>query len=115
MSTRKWVEYYSAESKHFMLLTTYPPVARFMQPLTERKLASYPCPVCKSLISGIVIKEEDILQSKRSPAIVPARCPKRHDIALYIDKQFMIRDAEPLIDPKKTDRLDKAADWVSEM
>ena len=67
------------------------------------------------MISGVVISEEDILQSKRSPAIVPAKCPRKHDIALYIDKQFMIRDAEPLVDPKGTSRVDKAADWVSEM
>lgn len=67
------------------------------------------------MISGIVISEEDILQSKRSPAIVPAKCPRKHDIALYIDKQFTIRDAEPLVDPKRTSRLDKVTDWVSEM
>jgi hypothetical protein len=83
--------------------------------LTERKLKSYPCPVCRAMISGIVINEEDILHSKRSPAIVPARCPKKHDVALYIDKQFMIRDAEPLIDPKGTSKLDKATDWISEI
>jgi hypothetical protein len=67
------------------------------------------------MISGVIIKEEDILQSKRTPAIVPAKCPRKHDIALYIDKRFVIRDAEPLVDPKGTSRLDKATDWVAEL
>ncbi|WXG45192.1 MAG: hypothetical protein WED05_00425 [Candidatus Atabeyarchaeum deiterrae] len=69
--------------------------------MPERKLDGYPCPVCRAMITGIVIKEENILESKRSPALVPAKCPSMHDIALYVDKQFKIRDAEPLVDLKQ--------------
>jgi len=69
--------------------------------------------VCKALINGVVIKEEDILGSKRCPAIVPAKCPAKHDVALYVDKEFRIRDAEPLIDPKTEGGLDKAKKWVA--
>jgi hypothetical protein len=50
------------------------------------------------MITGVTVKEEDILGSKRSPAIVPVKCPSMHDIALYVDKAFIIRDAEPLVD-----------------
>lgn len=66
--------------------------------MPDRKLPSYPCPICKAMISGVTIKEEDILGSKRSPAIVPARCPNQHEVALYVDKAFNIRDSEPLVD-----------------
>jgi hypothetical protein len=83
--------------------------------LPERKLAAYPCPVCKAMISGIVVTEEDILGSKRSPALVPAKCPVKHDVALYVDKQFKIRDAEPLVDPKTEGGLDKASKWMAEL
>jgi hypothetical protein len=83
--------------------------------LPERKLQNYPCPVCKALISGVIVKEEDILESKRSPAIVPAKCPKKHDVALYVDKQFRVRDAEPLIDPKTEGSLDKARKWIADL
>jgi hypothetical protein len=81
--------------------------------LTERRLQKYPCPVCKALINGVVINEEDILESKRCPAIVPAKCPSKHDVALYVDREFRIRDAEPLIDPKTEGGLDKARKWVT--
>jgi hypothetical protein len=66
--------------------------------MPSRKLLSYPCPVCKAMITGITVKEEDILESKRTPAIVPAKCPNMHDVALYVDTTFKIRDAEPLLD-----------------
>lgn len=81
--------------------------------LTERRLQNYPCPVCKAMITGLIIKEEDILDSKRSPALVPAKCPAKHDVALYVDKQFKVRDAEPLIDPKSEGGLEKAKKWIS--
>lgn len=66
--------------------------------MPNRKLASYPCPVCKAMITGVTVKEEDILESKRTPSIVPTKCPSMHDVALYVDKAFKIRDAEPLLD-----------------
>jgi hypothetical protein len=66
--------------------------------MPDRKLPSYPCPVCKAMITGVTVKEEDVLESKRSPAIVPVKCPRMHDIILYVDKAFIIRDAEPLVD-----------------
>jgi hypothetical protein len=68
--------------------------------MPNRKLANFPCPVCRAMITGVTVKEEDILESKRSPAIVPAKCPNLHDIALYVDKEFRIRDAEPILDLK---------------
>jgi len=83
--------------------------------LPERKLRDYPCPTCKALIKGVVVKEEDILESKRSPALVPVKCPNKHDVALYVDKLFTVRDAEPLIDPKNPSGLDKAKKWISEL
>jgi hypothetical protein len=67
------------------------------------------------MITGVIVKEEDILESKRSPAIVPARCPAKHDVALYVDKQFRVRDAEPLIDPKTEGGLEKAKKWIAEL
>jgi hypothetical protein len=81
--------------------------------LPERKLQKYPCPVCKAWISGVIVKEEDILESKRCPAIVPIKCPAKHDVALYVDKQFRIRDAEPLVDPKAEGALEKAKKWIA--
>lgn len=83
--------------------------------MTERKLAGYPCPVCKTMVTGIIIKEEDILGSKRAPALVPAKCPNKHDLALYVDRQFKIRDAEPLVDPKTEGGIDKAKKWIAEL
>lgn len=83
--------------------------------LPERKLQNYPCPVCKTLISGVIVKEEDILESKRSPAIVQAKCPKKHDVALYVDKQFRVRDAEPLVDPRTEGGLEKARKWIADL
>jgi hypothetical protein len=83
--------------------------------LPDRVLRDFPCPICKAPIKGVVINEEDILRSKRSPALVPAKCPNKHDVALYVDKQFTIRDAEPLIDPKNPSRLDKATKWMTDL
>jgi hypothetical protein len=81
--------------------------------LPERRLRDYPCPVCKALIKGVVVKEQDITGSKRSPVLVPVKCPSKHDVALYVDKRFEIRDAEPLIDPKNPGILRKAREWIS--
>ena len=67
------------------------------------------------MISGVVVREEDIMESKRCPAIVPTKCPAKHDVALYVDKQFRIRDAEPLIDPKTEGGLDKVKKWISDL
>lgn len=83
--------------------------------MPERKLAGYPCPVCKTMIVGVIVKEEDILGSKRTPALVPAKCPSKHDVALYVDRQFKIRDAEPMVDPKSEGGLDKAKKWIAEL
>jgi hypothetical protein len=36
-------------------------------------------------------------------------------VALYVDKQFRVRDAEPLIDPKTEGGLEKAKKWIAEL
>ena len=60
----------------------------------KKTLNTVPCPVCTGAVEGITVDEESITEAKRVPVLIPARCNKGHQVVLFVDKQFTIRDVE---------------------
>ena len=57
-------------------------------------LNTVPCPECRGPIEGIVIEEDSITNAKRIPVLVPAKCSNGHNVILFVDRKFTIRDVE---------------------
>ena len=60
----------------------------------KMNLNSIPCPICDGSIDGITVEEESITEAKRIPVLVPAKCSTGHQVILFVDKQFTVRDVE---------------------
>jgi hypothetical protein len=84
--------------------------------MSKRTLSSHPCPTCGHLISGIVVEEDAIKSAPRVPVLIPAKCEKGHQVVLFVDRKFDIRDAEPVmpeVDQKRS-AIAKASSWFDE-
>jgi len=82
-------------------------------PLGKKTLSDVPCPVCKGPVTGVIVEEDSILNAKRVPVIVPAKCRKGHAVILFVDRAFVIRDVEAAGDAEqKKSALDKAQSWM---
>ena len=57
-------------------------------------LNTVPCPECKGSIEGIVIEADSITNAKRIPVLVPAKCSNGHNVILFVDRKFTVRDVE---------------------
>ncbi len=79
----------------------------------KRTLSSHPCPICGGLISGIVIEEDAIMSAPRVPVLIPAKCERGHQVVLFVDRTFNIRDAEPAFSEveQKGSAIAKAGNW----
>jgi hypothetical protein len=78
-------------------------------------LNSVPCPECKGPIEGVVVEEESITNAKRVPVLVPAKCSNGHNVILFVDKTFTVRDAETagaVVDEDDEGSVDKAQKWM---
>jgi len=78
-------------------------------------LNTVPCPECKGSIDGIVIEEESITNAKRVPVLVPAKCSNGHNVILFVDKTFTVRDAEmagAVVEGDAKGSVDKAQKWM---
>ena len=78
-------------------------------------LDTVPCPECKDSIEGIVVEEDSITNAKRIPVLVPAKCNNGHNVILFVDKQFTVRDVETagaVVDEDDDGSVDKAQKWM---
>jgi hypothetical protein len=78
-------------------------------------LNTVPCPDCKGSIEGIVVEEDSITNAKRIPVLVPAKCTNGHNVILFVDKQFTVRDVEmagAVVDADDKGSVDKAQNWM---
>jgi len=78
-------------------------------------LNAVPCPECKGSIEGIVVEEDSITNAKRIPVLVPAKCSNGHNVILFVDKTFTVRDAETagaVVDDDKDGSVKKAMKWM---
>lgn len=84
--------------------------------MTKITLTPVPCPVCGAGISGVVVEEESIKNSKRVPVIIPAKCTKEHSVVLFVDRNLTVRDveaaAEALQEGDDKSSVDKAQGWM---
>ena len=84
--------------------------------MSKTTLKPYPCPVCEVAIEGIVVLTDSILNAKRVPVIIPAKCTNGHAVVLFVDRTFTIRDvevsAEVIDEGGKQSSVDKALDWM---
>ena len=84
----------------------------------KKNLNTVPCPICNGSIDGIAVEEESITEAKRIPVLVPAKCSNGHQVILFVDKQFTIRDVEAagqVVEEKEADEaksVDKAQKWM---
>lgn len=83
----------------------------------KKNLNVVPCPICDGSIDGVVVEEESITQAKRIPVLVPAKCKNGHQVILFVDKSFTVRDVEAagqVVDEDKDESssVDKAQNWM---
>ena len=81
----------------------------------KKTLNSVPCPECKGSIEGIVVEEDSITNAKRVPVLVPAKCSNGHNVILFVDKKFTVRDVEKagaVVDGDENGSVDKAQKWM---
>jgi hypothetical protein len=81
----------------------------------KKTLNTVPCPDCKSSIEGIVVEEDSIINAKRVPVLVPAKCKNGHNVILFVDKKFTVRDVEiagAVVSQDEKGSVDKAQNWM---
>ncbi|MBS3795593.1 MAG: hypothetical protein KGY80_11880 [Candidatus Thorarchaeota archaeon] len=90
--------------------------------MPQRTLDSVPCPVCSDngRVRDIKIDEDVILNAKRTPVIVPAKCENGHSVVLFVDRNFTIRDVEIAGEAVQGDEdegdssIEKAQRWMAD-
>ena len=84
----------------------------------KKNLNPVPCPECDSMIEGVAVEETSITEAKRIPVLVPAKCSNGHQVILFVDKQFTVRDVEAagqVVEDGSDDEgssVDKAQTWM---
>jgi len=84
----------------------------------KKNLNTVPCPKCDGSIDGVSVEEESISEAKRIPVLVPAKCSNGHQVILFVDKKFTVRDVEAAgqvvqdggVDDDSS--VDKAQSWM---
>ena len=86
----------------------------------KKKLSAVPCPICKGSVEEITVEEESITEAKRVPVLIPAKCTKGHNVILFVDRNFTIRDVEAagqVVDDgsaESGDSVKKAVKWMDD-
>ena len=85
----------------------------------KKNLNSVPCPTCDVAIDGISVEEKSITEAKRVPVLVPAKCSNGHQVILFVDKQFTVRDVEAagqVVEGSEDSEgsVDKALKWMDD-
>ena len=85
--------------------------------MTQRALPRYPCPTCGVFIQEVIVEEEAILNAPRVPVLINASCEKGHQCVLFVDRNFAIREAEPVVQETKQKKsaVDKAKGWLGQI
>ncbi|MGY5859960.1 MAG: hypothetical protein RTU63_11375 [Candidatus Thorarchaeota archaeon] len=84
----------------------------------KKNLNKVPCPICDASIDGISVEEKSITEAKRVPVLVPAKCSNGHQVILFVDKKFTVRDVEAagqVVEESGDDAegsVDKALKWM---
>ncbi|MEM2143575.1 MAG: hypothetical protein QXS20_09505 [Candidatus Thorarchaeota archaeon] len=81
----------------------------------RRILKQVKCPKCGSIIDGVVVDEDSVLQATRVPVFVTAKCKSGDAVLLMVDRAFLIRDVEVLgTVPQDEDKksVDRAIEWM---
>ncbi len=84
------------------------------------KLSAVPCPICKSTVEEITVEEESITEAKRVPVLIPTKCTNGHNVILFVDRKFTIRDVEAagqVVDDggsESEDSVKKAIKWMDD-
>lgn len=69
--------------------------------MSRRILQAHPCPVCGTLISGVMVKEEAIKDAPRVPVLILAMCDNEHLVIFFVDRNLDIREAEPVLEESR--------------
>ena len=80
----------------------------------KKTLNTVPCPKCKGPVEDVVVEENSITNAKRVPVLVPAKCSNGHNVILFVDKKFTVRDVETagaVVDDDEGS-VDKAQKWM---
>ncbi|MFX1564768.1 MAG: hypothetical protein ACFFCH_02135 [Promethearchaeota archaeon] len=85
--------------------------------MTRRELPWYPCPTCGVIIQEVSVEEEALLTAPRVPVLINATCEKGHQCVLFVDRNFTIREAEPVVQETKQGKsaVDKAKGWLGQI
>lgn len=86
--------------------------------MTKVSLTPFNCPLCKDgTIVKVDVEEDAIIKAKRIPAVVTVKCAKNHDLVLFVDRSFHIRDIEAAVGAaeEKKDAISKTEDWFSSL
>ena len=81
----------------------------------KKNLNTVPCPICDGSIDGVSVEEESISEAKRIPVLVPAKCSNGHQVILFVDKQFTVRDVEAagqVVQDDDSSSVDRAQSWM---
>ncbi len=82
--------------------------------MAAKTLNTVLCPVCNGKIEGVTVEEDMVLNAKRVPIMVLAKCENGHAVVLFVDKTFTIRDVETAVggEADEDGPVDKALDWM---
>jgi len=85
----------------------------------KKKLSAVPCPICKDTVEEITVEEESITDAKRVPVLIPTKCVNGHNVILFVDRNFTIRDVEAagqVVDDgsESSDSVNKAIKWMDD-
>ncbi len=81
----------------------------------KKTLNTVPCPECKGPVKDIVVEEDSITDAKRIPVLVPAKCSHGHNVILFVDKKFTVRDVETaaaVVSDDNEGAVDNAQKWM---
>ena len=83
----------------------------------KMKLEPFACPVCDDgTMVEVELNEEAFNEAKRFPMMVAVKCPKKHDLVAFVNKDRAVSDVEPAVSVKKEekDALAKSKDYFEQ-
>jgi hypothetical protein len=73
--------------------------------MTRCLLSRHRCPVCGGIISQVAVDEDKIKGAPRIPVLVPAFCDQGCFLVLFVDRNLVIREAQPALQTTNSDTL----------
>jgi hypothetical protein len=86
--------------------------------MTRISLNPFTCPACKDgTLVKVDVDEDSIKMAKRLPAMVTVKCPKNHNLVIFVDGGFQVRDVEAAVgtEGNEKDAMDKTGSWFSSL